>query len=165
MNIKLTFVDRCTIVYDEHGVIVEDISDSDGVLLPDSDNEGEKDMVGLWHKDDKRTIPWDEVVEDMWNEEFQLDPGLLFLDNGQVVDQGEIVEITITNDGGASITYSVINGGCDTSGWEHNDDNVYCISCDTSYKVEVNLDNYKPHWCCFCGGTELLLREDVVDDE
>jgi hypothetical protein len=54
-----------------------------------------------------------------------------------------------------------INGGCDTSGWEGTDDNVYCEDCEISYKV---VASEYPRFCCMCAGQSLILREEVEKD-
>lgn len=160
MEIRLTFMDGTSITVDETGDKVEYFS-RDGVSEGTSESNGFPTVNGLWYSDVEYTIPWEEIVAQLRTENFTLG-NVHYLDNGYVLDENLVANIDVT-DGPVTISYYPDAGGCDTSGWNNTDDNVYCEDCDTRYKVSVDLDDYKPHWCSFCGSTNLILREDVKE--
>jgi hypothetical protein len=112
-----------------------------------------QDIVGLWHSEDKITIDWEDVVDQLDSmAQYIKTPSLLYIDNGQVVDEGLVVNILVD---GVSILDG-INGGCDTSGWEGNN-NVYCDGCEQQYEVHgVNI-----LMCCHCGSEDIHVKEDI----
>lgn len=158
MNIKLYFVDGASMTYDENGILVG-CTNIEGEVEDHTayTNDGAPDIHGIWFDSEKCTIPWDEVVK-YEHTDFHLTPDM-YLDNGQVIEEGRIVAIEIDGVMKWDIRGT---GGCDTSGWDNTDSNVYCELCETHYKVDNLLEGRKPSHCILCGNDEIILREDVL---
>jgi hypothetical protein len=147
MDIKMTFVDGTTMVVCSDTGEVLSVHDEMGQL---HDYEF-PEVSGIWYDDEKCTISLDEVV-DYKHTDFHLVSGM-FMDNGQVIEESEIVSLEILGIKAWSLEYE----------WDGEHNNVYCKSCDTEYKVEIDLPSYVSHWCSFCGNDEVLVREPKED--
>lgn len=137
--------------YNEVGTLVACTDTEGNVEDPSQYSNGvAMDVTGIWDANNECTIPWDEVV-DYKNTDFHL-TGNMYLDNGQVVDEGLIVEILVD---GASKWKTSYNGGCDTSGFT-GDNNVYCEDCEKQYEVK----GITPQYCSNCGSPNIYLKEE-----
>ena len=148
MNICLKCVDGSIMSYNEKGILLKSV-DADGTVL-DADSNGIRDIVGLWHDDNGHTLSWDLVVTDIKNGNLLLD-GCLYVDNGQVIEEGQVVGILVD---GVSILPNT--GGRDVSGYT-GDNNVYCESCEVEYEIKAE---HAPKYCSFCGSVYILTKED-----
>lgn len=148
----LHFVDGETMSYNRRGVLVG-VTDNEGRI---EDHEGYAlgngcpDISGIWYDDEHCTIPWDEVVSYKYTD-FHLLSGM-YIDNGQVTEEGLITKIELNGD----VKW-------DTSEPETIDAGtvlVECPKCHTDYRITVDLDNYRPVWCTYCGAHGLkILRQ------
>lgn len=149
---RLHFIDGATMAFNRRGILVGctdnegNVEDHEGYSL----GNGCPDIHGIWYDDEKCTIPWDEVV-DYVNTDFHL-TGCMYIDNGQVTDEGLIIRIEI--DG--IVKWDTNNGGADYSGFTGNN-NVYCEGCEQQYEVHgVNI-----LICCHCGSEDIHVKEDT----
>lgn len=160
MNIKLYLVDGSTMTYDENGILVG-CTDTEGNVEDHTGYSngpgGAPDIHGIWYKSEECDIPWDEVVKYEYTD-FHLTSDM-YLDNGRVMDEGRIVAIEID---GVMKWDMRSTGGCDTSGWDSTDDNVYCELCEVHYTVNNLPEGRKPSHCVLCGHTDIILRVDVL---
>lgn len=155
MEFKLIFVDGATMTYNTAGILVG-VTHTDGTVEDHTGyslGNGCPDIEGIWDDDERYTIPWTKVV-DYEHTGFEL-TSCMFLDNGQVVEEGEIVKIEVTDNGNEVITWTIQE---DDIEWYDNN-NVYCEACDTQYVVMVDA-NMQPTWCTFCGSKELHIKGD-----
>ena len=150
MNICLKCVDGSIMSYNEKGILLKSV-DADGTVL-DADSNGIRDIVGLWNSEDGTTTGWEDVVEHMDEmTTFLSNPSVLYINNGQVVDEGQVVDILVD---GVSILPNT--GGRDVSGYT-GDNNVYCESCEVEYEIKAE---HAPKYCSFCGSVYILTKED-----
>lgn len=153
--IKLHMVNGVVMTYTEAGTLISVMDEEGTALVYDLDHRG---TDRIWSEIDNTDSSWEEFIEEL-PDISDLSHGL-YLNNGQVIDEGRIVKITIGHMDGTYTEIGGCTGGADHSGWKGNE-NVYCESCETAYEVNiVTTDDRVPSYCCFCGNYGLLLREE-----